>query len=509
MKNIGLDVPEADVCLILEGSYPYVAGGVSSWTHDLIQMQWQLDFHLLILLAPDAKRKSNYKLPGNVTGVTEVTLQRPKKGYAKLPRSQITMGHLEPALNNLLDNGGLIDVKEIIGVLLNCKGHVGSRYLLDSHDAWDMLLRMYDCGYSTTSFLDYFWTLRGILSGLFSVLLGELPRAKVYHAVSTGYAGLYLARAKIETGRPGILTEHGIYTNERRIEIAMADWLHEDTELLSLSIDQTRHNLRDLWMNSFQSYSRACYDACDRIITLFEGNQNFQLYDGADKSRMQIIPNGIDYDLFKNIQHVDKGDQLSVALIGRVVPIKDVKTYIRAIAQVREIMPQVRGFLLGPYDEDPEYYSECLQLVESLGLEDGFEFTGRVDLTEWMGRIDLNVLTSISEAQPLVILEAGAASIPCVATNVGACKDLIEGDSSEDPPLGKGGEIVPLSNPTLTAKAIVRLLSDPVLLETSGRALKERVRVYYNKVDLKEKYRLIYDSFVNQSAISMNEGMDS
>ena len=41
---------EADICLILEGTYPYVAGGVSSWTHDLIRAQPDLSFHLLTLL---------------------------------------------------------------------------------------------------------------------------------------------------------------------------------------------------------------------------------------------------------------------------------------------------------------------------------------------------------------------------------------------------------------------------------------------------------------------------
>ena len=57
-------------------------------------------------------------------------------------------------------------------------------------------------------------------------------------------------------------------------------------------------------------------------------------------------------------------------------------------------------------------------------------------------------LTSISEAQPLVILEAGAAGVPTVATDVGACREMIEGPQSEVPPLGPGGAIVGLLIPS-------------------------------------------------------------
>jgi len=491
--------PVADVCLILEGSYPYISGGVSSWTHDLIHMQAHLNFHLLILLAPGSERKSRYSLPENVVGTSEITLQRPGKGKSKVPGASKIIQKLELALSRLMHDGGYHDLESLLEILKANKAHIGSKFLLDSVAAWDMLLQMYQRDFSSSSFLDYFWTWRGLLGGLYSVLLADLPDAKVYHSISTGYAGLFLARAKIETGRPALLTEHGIYTNERRIEIAMADWLHEDVSLQGMVIERTRRNLRDLWMHSFQSYSRACYEACDRIITLFEGNQSFQLHDGADRNRMAVIPNGIDYERFAKLKKRNSERRFSVALIGRVVPIKDVKTYIRAFAQVREIMPRVKGYLLGPCDEDPDYYEECKQLVEHLGISNGFEFTGKVDLLNWMERIDLIVLTSISESQPLVILEAGAAGIPCVATDVGACREMIEGDSQEFPPLGHGGAVVPLSNPAATARAIIKQLSDPALLESSGKAIRERVQTYYNKEDLKEKYRVLYSKYINQS----------
>ena len=60
--------PVADVCLILEGTYPYIAGGVSTWTHDLIRGSKDISFHIVSLLPKDEPPPMRYELPANVTG---------------------------------------------------------------------------------------------------------------------------------------------------------------------------------------------------------------------------------------------------------------------------------------------------------------------------------------------------------------------------------------------------------------------------------------------------------
>jgi glycosyltransferase involved in cell wall biosynthesis len=319
-----------------------------------------------------------------------------------------------------------------------------------------------------------------------------MPRARVYHPLCTGYAGLFAARARLETGRPVLLTEHGIYTNERRIEIAMAEWLYQAPSS-GLSMEKAARDLKDLWVDTFTSYSRACYEAAGEVVTLYGGNQQLQLEDGADPEKLKIIPNGVDYERLSKAG-AERGEHPpAVALIGRVVPIKDVKTYIRAIAILRNIVPDVRAFVLGPTDEDPHYFAECQTLVSHLGLQGCFTFTGRVSIAEHLGGLDVVVLTSISEAQPLVILEAGSAGVPSVATDVGACREMIYGDRREAEPLGPAGEVVPLSNPTATAQAVARLLTDRAYWEKASRAIRERVRRYYNRPALDRAYREVYD----------------
>lgn len=481
---------QADICLILEGTYPYVQGGVSSWTHELITRQSHLTFHILSILPKDASTELKYTLPSNVVGITNVVLQDLPEGRNV---AQSTTDHilqqLEAPLTAVTHGAGLEAFEEIFRILKPYH-HLGAEALMNSRSAWETITRMYQQDYDESSFLDYFWSWRALVGGMITVLLADLPAAKTYHTLCTGYAGLMAARAKLETGRPVILTEHGIYTNERLIEIASADWL-EETASKTLTIDETRRNLRDFWSDSFSAYARICYEAVDDIVTLYEGNQRIQQQEGAPASKLSIIPNGVDIKRFSSIS-MDTHDNPTVALIGRVVPIKDVKSYLRSVALLSEQLPDIRALVIGSQDEDPEYFLECKQMVTYLGLENVVTFTGQVDVRNYLNTIDIVVLSSISEAMPLVILEAGAVGIPVVATDVGACRELLYGRSDENPNLGEGGIITPLSNPTAIAEACFSLLTNFDRYQRASTALKARVTAHYNKDSEYEAYRTIY-----------------
>lgn len=482
--------PPCDVCLVLEGTYPYVTGGVSSWAHDLIRSQDHLRFHLVTLLAPGPVGTPKYEVPPNVVGMTRVVLQDLPDGHEASRSTRRVVRSLEEPLMRLMSAGSLDDVRALFEALKAVRGSIDRATLLNSSEAWQLLLRMYDQQCRHVSFLDYFWTWRTLLLGVYSVAAAPIVPARVYHALCTGYAGLYAARATLETGCPSLLTEHGIYTNERRIEIAMADWLQEDMTP-SLSVEKLSRDLRDLWIDTFTSYSRACYAAVHRVVTLYEGNTVLQLQDGAAREKLLVIPNGIDCQAFAPAP--PREHPPTVTLIGRVVPIKDVKTFLRACAALRDTMPHLQAWILGPIDEDRGYVEECQQLVDHLDLGQTVTFKGKVSLKEYLPLVDVVVLTSISEAQPLVILEAGACGIPTVATDVGACREMILGRSDERPALGPGGAVTPLANPAATARAVQRLLEDPEYYRACGDSIRARVQQYYNKSELDGAYRALYE----------------
>jgi glycosyltransferase involved in cell wall biosynthesis len=181
-----------------------------------------------------------------------------------------------------------------------------------------------------------------------------------------------------------------------------------------------------------------------------------------------------------------------VALVGRVVPIKDIRTYLQAIQILRPAFPGLTALVLGPTEEQPDYYETCKAMVTSLGLSRTVQFTGQVDVTRHFPRIHVNVLTSLSESQPLSVLEAGAAGIPTVATNVGACREILFGRRDEEPALGDGGILTDVSSPEQTAAAIGALLRDRDRRRRLGLAMQERVKRYYDLKLVDDAYATIY-----------------
>jgi len=247
-----------------------------------------------------------------------------------------------------------------------------------------------------------------------------------------------------------------------------------------------------LWIEAFEGFARLTYAASDPVVTLYRGNQRMQLRDGAAPARLTIIPNGVDFQRYAAIPRDPAPRPPTVALIGRVVPIKDVKTFIRAVGLLRRRIPEARGEILGPLEEDPVYARECAALIRQLGLQGCVTLHGPVVVPDWLGRIDVNVLTSISEAQPLSILEAGAAGVPCIATDVGACREMIEGNPPGAATLGAGGAVTPVANPAATADAMARLLADPGAWSAASRGMQERVRARFLKSDCDQAYAALY-----------------
>ena len=178
--------------------------------------------------------------------------------------------------------------------------------------------------------------------------------------------------------------------------------------------------------------------------------------------------------------------------MGRVVPIKDIKTYVQAVQLLRSQFPELTALVMGPADEQPDYYEQCKSMVAQLGLSDTLRFTGQVDVTQHFPRIHVNVLTSVSESQPLSVLEAGAAGIPTVATNVGACREMLLGRRDEHPALGAGGIVTDVASPEQTAAAIGELLRDRDRRERLGLVMQQRIKRYYDLPVVDEAYARMY-----------------
>lgn len=482
----------ADVCILVEGAYPYVPGGVSGWIDWLIRSQPETSFSVVALVPRRGMHKPRFACPENVVGFSNVYLQ----DFGAPPRKRNTVpegtDQLSHALSELTTVGGADALRTVLGELAGMRRRHGLPVLFNSPIAWQIVQTMYEREMPSASFLHYFWGWRALLGGLFACLEAPLQPARIYHTISTGYAGMLAARATIETGRPALLTEHGIYTNERRIELLMADWV-ADTVDKGHALDDPRFDLRDMWVRAFEAYARTCYEASAEVTTLYRDNQRIQKALGADPGKLTVIANGIDLARFEGITRAGDDIPPAIALIGRVVPIKDVKTYIRSVRHLVKRFPGLKAYVIGPDDEDPDYADACRKLVVDLGLSLTIEFTGAVNIVPYLAKVHVVVLTSLSESQPLVVLEAGAAGLPFVATNVGSCREILEGRPDEYPSYGRGGLVTNVVDDVAIADAVAGLLSDPGLRRSYGDALKTRVEQVYTSPKAVAAYRSLYD----------------
>jgi polysaccharide biosynthesis protein PelF len=486
---------DVDVCIIVEGCYPYVPGGVSAWIDWLMKSQPDARFSVVALWPRPMKMAPRYAAPENMARLDHLYLQQFGAHPTTRGAPPIGIERLGESLTRLMTEGGATALTEVMEELAHLKRKQNLAQMFNSPAAWQIAQDMYRREMPNGSFLHYFWAWRALLGGLLSVLEFPLPRAKAYHTISTGYAGLFAARARLESGRPALLTEHGIYTNERRIELLMADWV-TDTIDKGHVLDDPRIDLRDMWIRAFEAYARTCYETVTDVVTLYSDNQKPQKLLGADERKLKVIANGIKLDLFANLQPAASSARPTMALIGRVVPIKDVKTYIEAANILRASVPDLRAWIIGPTDEDAEYHKECKALVVELGLEETVIFTGPVNILDYLGQIHVMVLTSLSESQPLVVLEAGASGIPFVSTDVGSCREIIEGAANEEPYLGHGGFITHLAAADEIAAAVHHLLVDHDARRTAGKALRMRVAAHYSSQKAASAYHDLYTRLV-------------
>jgi polysaccharide biosynthesis protein PelF len=483
----------ADVCLITEGGYPYVVGGVASWIDALMRASPHLTFRILAITTGNQSQHRKYVLPANTIDVTDVRLDACPRGRTPKRSDANKIKHVVRLLEIVLTSGDGSTFAELIEEIRHTG--FGRAALLDSSLAWAAIEEAYERLLPNGSLLDFFWSWRFLVGGLLAVICTPVPQARVFHAAATGFCGLAGSYGKLAAKASFVLTEHGIYTNERRMDLAVADWLF-DSGAGGFDVSGKSTELRSIYSTAFQSFSRIIYMVADAITTMSRVNQSFQRYDGAPEDKLRIIPNGIDTAKFEATARDTAPRRPTVVMVGRIVPIKDIRTFIMAIAQFKDRVPDVLAQLIGPEDEDPEYAAGCHQLVQQLGAESSIVFLGsQSDVRKYLYAADVLALSSISEGQPMVVLEAAAAGLPIVSTDVGSCREIIEG-FEVDPVKGRGGIVVEPCNPKAIADALATIFLDETLRRQMGDVLRRRVESYYHKNRVTRLYEELYSEFI-------------
>lgn len=184
-------------------------------------------------------------------------------------------------------------------------------------------------------------------------------------------------------------------------------------------------------------------------------------------------------------------DDFLVLSVGRLDPIKDFGVLIRAFAGLAGRLPTACLWIAG--DGDPGYKKELERLIETLGAGERVKLLGtRRDVDALLSAADLFVLSSISEAASMTLLEAMTHGRAIVATAAGGNPELVVD--------GTTGLLVPVGDFRALAAAMASLLEDGVRRKSMGEAGRTRVREKFSRDLTFSRYRDLYLSLDRREA---------
>ena len=324
------------ICLVLEGCYPYVFGGVSTWMHQYINQMQEHEFVLWVIGANAEKRgKFVYELPENVVEVHEVFLDDALQVKEKGKMSHIFSEKELESLSELMQMRS--PDWETLFSLYHDK-HLNPMAFLKSETFLDLLIKICKEQYPYIAFADAFHTMRSMLLPVLYLMGSEVPEADVYHAICTGYGGLLACLGGYVHKKDVLLTEHGIYTRAREEEIIRAKWVVP--------------SFKKQWIAFFYMLSDMIYQRAFRVTCLFTNAMRTQIQMGCAPGKCRVIENGIDYDRLSGIPLKEEDGWVDIGAVVRLAPIKDIKTMIYAFFELSAHVKNVRLHIMGGVDDE-------------------------------------------------------------------------------------------------------------------------------------------------------------
>jgi glycosyltransferase involved in cell wall biosynthesis len=464
------------VALITEGTYPYSRGGVSVWCDQIVSglEGYRFDVHAIVA---DGGEQLAWAPPPNVDRIVTIPL------WGRTPR--------EPRRSSRVRGFPAVLDRLLVAIGPSGSGPAMVRVLQELHQfaLAGQLRRALRSDESVEAVLAHLATYRTagrtigapvkactvgeaveaieLLEHLLRPLASPVPRVDVCHSAANGLGALVALAANWQHGTPFVLTEHGIYLREY---------------VLAHGPGVMSHSTRLLLLAFVRRLTQAAYSVADIVAPGSDYNRRWETVDGVDPARIRRIYNGIEPEIFPFADTEPVEPTLS--WVGRINPLKDPKTLLRAFARVVAEMPEARLRIFGTAPKgDERYRDECEALLTDLGLEGSAVFEGWVaDAADGYYAGQVVLLTSISEGFPYAVIEAMACGRPTVATDVGGVSEAVA-----DPML-----LVPPRDDSALAEVCLRLLRDPALRRDLSRRGRERALELFTVAACVEDYDQLY-----------------
>ncbi|KNH16365.1 glycosyl transferase family 1 [Arthrobacter sp. ZBG10] len=506
---------DVDVAIVMESTYPFLKGGVSAVVHDIVTHNPDLSYGIIhITWDSDAPLTDLYGMPSNVRWVRTVFLSMDEhrqdfQGVASrdlgmtAPEREALSHRFFDALYALSEHGDVEGLWELIDEGMNERTRqyplwalLGSREFMQTlQDRMPQL---------NLSLANSFWTLRNFFSLAYAVLGETMPRASVYHAHTTGYASLLGAAAARDHNTSFLLTEHNLYVRDtvntlldRNMALSITA---EDYRTFDVTAEQRA------WMAWWTEMGRFCYPSARLITYLYPSAITEAARLGADMDKSVVVPNGMviaefdekfraRQDALAKMEAEGPDYVWHLVYIARVVPIKGLLDLLSSMEILRDRgYPNLHLDVLGPTEHVPEYYEACLAKIDALGLNDHVTIHGTVHVRDMLDQFDLLVLPSYNEGQPIVILEAMAAGIPTVGSDVGGVAQQISDNltTADGRVIGPCGETVTPGNVQQMADGIQAVIGNLANYASYAANARTRVQELFQMHEVMSSYNQIY-----------------
>ncbi|MBN1586234.1 MAG: glycosyltransferase family 4 protein [Candidatus Omnitrophica bacterium] len=275
---------------------------------------------------------------------------------------------------------------------------------------------------------------------------------------------------------------------------AVAGLLTGKRTLSKISATQELGERRELQRLPFGRMRRYLMTRIDRVVgvnpSVFEEFEDW----GVRKERFQYIPNGVEIPEHSAYDRDAKaaarsclnleGD-LFVIYTGRLSSEKGLEHLIQAWAQVVPEFSEARLFLLGSGGGDRDVEKDLKASVADLGLGSSVRFLGHVkNVEDYLVASDVFVLGSVSEGMSNALLEAMAAGLAIVASEIPAHREIIED--------GVNACVFPYGNVEILTRKLKGLLADAQLRRTLGMAAREAAQTRFSMTAVTSRYESLY-----------------
>ncbi|MDP3183397.1 MAG: glycosyltransferase [Desulfobaccales bacterium] len=214
-----------------------------------------------------------------------------------------------------------------------------------------------------------------------------------------------------------------------------------------------------------------------------------------DPDKIRVVPNAVDYARFqggrsRELVRQELGLPLKTPVVGLVARLehwgKGHKELFEALALIKEQHP-AQALIVG----GGRRQGEMAQLAKNLGLSQVVHFLGeRPDIPNLLKAMDVFVLPSHSEGISLALLEAMAAGLPVIVSEVGGLPEVVRHEEN--------GLLIPVGDAAALAQSLTRVFEDPAWAKSLGDNARQDIQAHYSLDRLGREINEVYEELVER-----------